>query len=337
MRGEALRSPFFVSNNNFQIMDCLNGIVGISKSANCLPNDIDTTSISGLYLDDTSKGRIPLKQAFWANLEIVKDVIPDATLEVERLVRIALSNSSSIYRRFKQINGPIGFKNNYTGVITEAGSGWRYIVYRPKTIQGSQITISNVEIHLQSGLYSGEYKLFKGSTEIDLDATPLPYTTTFNENIYIAYQDEYKPLNFKHSACCGSYAMYDGYAYVGSGEVASTSLLEFKNNNYAQGIYADVSFDCDELSFLCKVDFTRAKFPIVFAKLIQQVARRNVLNFILTSDNITPYAMVKADELATIAEYLDNDISTMLGWMPENYDYSDCFICNGQYKGDILI
>lgn len=312
--------------------DCLDTLVGISLDDTCIPEGTTSESISGLWLDDTSKGRVPLKPAFWAKMTEVERIVPDAVNEAMR--RLIIATDYRLRRKYGSINAKIGFANNYTSSISTAGSGWRYLVIRPKNIKGSTITIKDVQIFTLSGKVT-EFKVFKGSTEI-VDYVP-GYTTLFDENIYITYQAVSKPLNFKHTTCCGNVATHDGYSYVGSGEVADTANLTWAANDYCMGIQAAVEFTCDPFSLMCAVNYQKTAFGIVFAKLVQQIARLNIIAYIMTNDNMTPYLIAKGEDLAIITEYLTQDVDKMLNYLPEAYDMTDCYLCDGQYKGEILI
>ena len=98
-----------------------------------------------------------------------------------------------------------------------------------------------------------------------------------------------------------------------------------------------VIFDCDGFQFMQNLDYTKSPFGIVFAKLVQQIARKNIGYWIMTNENISAYSNAKDEELRSILEYLSGDIQTMISYLPENYDHSDCYRCNGVYKDEILI
>jgi hypothetical protein len=119
--------------------------------------------------------------------------------------------------------------------------------------------------------------------------------------------------------------------------VAAVADLEFLSSNYCQGIEIKGVLDCDGFKFIDELNYQTNVFGIVYAKLVQQIARYNIGYWIMTNNKVTPYAMVKEEELTTVMEYLKQDIDTMLKFLPENYDHSDCYVCSGMYKSEILI
>lgn len=324
-------------------MECLTDIIGVTQDTTCLVG-ASTTSKSGLYIDDNSAGRIPVRQGFWDNITEVNRLVPNAVKDALNQLRMA--TEKRLTRARTSILSTIGFKDNFTGTLDSAGAGHRYMVLRPKGTRGGIINFNGVVVKLQSGNFAGSIKIIKNGVTIydsaDEDNDDLPKGVTFDEPIYITYQvasdsTSNKPLNFKHTGCCGSVVTYEGYSYVGSGEVSDLGLLTWNNNDYAQGIELKVTFDCDPFIFLCNFDFDNNPFGLVFTKLVQQIARRNLLMYMLTSDNLTPYILAREEQLLLIKEYLDKDISDMLSFAPEAYDYSDCYRCDGMHRGEILI
>ena len=301
-------------------------------------------SKSGLWVDDTSPGNLPLKQAFWGDYDKLDRLIPDAIKEAVKQVRIESDNR--LTKRYHQFFSIIGFKDTFTGTYNATSSGFRYIRLKPKAINGGLVTIKGVEIWLQNGKYSGAIKIIQN--EIEVYSGPVsaldPLTLNFVDgDIFISYPVEVgnPPRNFTHSACCGRTPTYTGYINVSSGILASESLavssLNFQSVNECQGIEVKANFDCDGFQFLCELDFERSTFGIVFAKLVQQITRLAIGYYILSSDKVTAYSMVKDEEIRTIIEYLIGDINKMVKYLPENYDHSDCYRCTGVYKGEIII
>lgn len=309
-------------------------IIGISKNPSiCVPNL--SISKSGLYLDDTSKGRIPLKQAFWSDLEVLERIIPEATEQAKRDLRIALSKR--LVKRVMDLKTEIGFKEDFTGGHVTPGQ-YKYIVLRPK-FSGATLNIMNLRAYTDTGVITSGFRFFKGGVELIN-----PSVINFDESLYIMYQTTSNPLNIKHTTCCGRYANYETYAYVGSGYFNSDgtlsdiiSKLQWYNDSYTQGIYLEGLFECDPLIGLCDLDFEKSIFGIVFAKLVQQIARQNIISYLMMNDSVTAYLDAKYDDLGLLSEYLNQDIETMLTYLPENYKMTDCYICNGIYKNEIII
>jgi hypothetical protein len=308
-------------------MECLNKIIGITKQqGDCVPYDWNYESLSGLYLDDTTKGRIPVTQGFWTETQI-ENLIPDATHEA--ITRLLVSFEKRLVRKHGQFQTKIGFKDDWTGPLPEAN--YYYLALKPKGIKGAMMTINGVKIYTVNGLHTGD--IYMNGVVADFSK---PITLKLDDTIYIAYQGA-APKDFKHTACCNKIVGYKSYLWVGSGTAENLNDIKFLDNDYAQGIELDVIFDCDPLEFLCNVDFKKHTFGVVFAKLVQQIARHNIAYWILSDDKISPYSMVKEDEINVIMAYLSQDIETMLNYLPENLNMSDCYVCNGVYSHDFLI
>ena len=313
-------------------------IIGISKDPTiCVPNE--SISKSGFYLDDTSKGRIPLKQAFWCDMEELDRVIPEATDQVIKDLRVKIHNR--LVKRFMNQNSKIGFKDDFTGGLSVVGNT-RFITIMPKEIRGGIVTIKDIKVYTEGGqIDKSLVRVYKG--DVLLEDVTYPLFVQFDEPIFLVYQSASLPLNIKHTGCCGKIVTHSNYSYVGSGSFNAVvdndaeilSGLKWYNNDYTMGFYVDVDFDCDPLIDLCKVDFQRSPFGIVFAKLVQQTARLNIISQLLLSDKVTAYVDAKSEDLALVTEYLNEDVKTMLNWLPENYNMSDCYACNGIYKGEI--
>lgn len=319
-------------------MECLVNIVGVSASANaCIPA-ASTTSKSGLFLDDPSAGFFPVKEAFWANLGDVTRIVPTGVKDALNMVRIA--TEKRLRRTAHAVTTTIGFKDNYTSQIDVASDGVRFLVLKPKGVRGGMIRINSIAAYLVGGAYAGEFTVYKGSTEIT--GFTLPYIGLFDEPYYITYQvasdtTNNKPKNFKHTGCCGSTPTYTGYAWVGSGEVDDAANLQWVNSDYTMGIEVKAAFDCDGFQFMCDYDYVNTRFGVAFAKLVQQVCRRNMIMYALASDNITPYILAREEQILAVKEYLDKDIEELVNYEPEVYDHSDCYQCNGMYRGEILV
>lgn len=319
-------------------MDCLNNIVGITDTPNlCLP--IYTTSVSGLYLEDTSSGRIPLSSAFYTNTQLIEKLIPDAVKEAIREVRLA--TEKRLLRVYNSHMTTIGYRNDYTGLMS-ATTGYYFIALKPKNIRGAIMKLNAITIFTQSGKHTGNIKILQGiygETVLydGLIGNFEPMTIDMShEDIFVCYQGA-APRNFMHRGCCGKTPKYSGYVWVGSGTVDDLENIQYQDSEYCQGIELQVIFDCDGFQFLDKLDFQRSPFGIVFAKLVQQIARKNVGYWLLTDSNVTAYSMVKEEEIRAVLDYLVNDIREMIAYLPENYDHSDCYRCTGVFKDEILI
>lgn len=317
-------------------MECLFDIVGLSQDPEvCNLYLLSNESKSGLYIDDTSKGRIPVDQAFFSNTVLLEHLIPQAVNQAIQKIHVACERR--LVRHYGVNRCTIGYKDDWTDYLP-ASTDYYYLCIKGKGIRGGIVQFNKIKIHTQSGLHTGNIVIYSDGAEIYngnlSDFTPK--TISIENDIFIAYKGA-RPKNFKHTGCCGKYPQYQGYVLVGSGIGATTNDFIYEDSSYSNGIELDVTFDCYPWGFLCNLDFTKSTFGVVFAKLVQQIARSNIGYWIMTDDKISPYSQVKSEELQVILEYLDQDIQSMLNYLPENLSQSDCFICNGVYKNEILI
>lgn len=320
-------------------MDCLNNIVGIIETPTVeLPNI--TTSDSGLWLEDTSAGRVPLKAAFYNDTTRIEGIIPDAVKDALKALRI--ESDQRLTKMYTDVHSTIGFPLDYTGFLPASGDLY-YLYLNPKEIKGAVIRIKEIKIHTTEGLFTGTFNIYKDDTLIfkDIVANFNPITLDLDGIITISYLGN-PPKNFKHTSCCGRYPTHTGYVSVGSGTVSQMPgdlplRQNLPNSVYNNGIEVVCTFDCDPYSFLCDLDFERTTFGMTFAKLVQQIARKNIIYWLISNNKVTAFATCKEDQLNGILEYLIDDIETMLRFLPENYDHSDCYTCNGIYKGEIEV
>jgi len=318
-------------------MECLINIVGITENVSNCPERLAwiTESKSGLFLDDTSQGRIPLSGAFFTTEQIVEQLVPNAVNEA--IQKLQLACERRLVKHYGTHTCTIGFSKDYTGSLN-ATDDYYYLVIKGKDIRGGLVQINKIVIHTLAGKHTGDVLIMQDGVEIYNGAIGSYTSKTLNieSDIYIAYKGS-APLNFKHKGCCGNYPQYQGYVYVGSGTAATTDDFVYVESEYSNGIELNVTFDCYPWAFLCNLDFKQSTFGVVFAKLVQQIARANVGYYIMTDDKISGYSQVREEELKIILEYLAADIKSMLDYLPENLSQTDCYICNGVYKNEILI
>ena len=317
--------------------DCLQNLVGLIGAENpCLPDLEISESSSGLYVDDTTAGHIPLKASFWTDYDRIDRILPDAIQEAVKQTKQVIDKK--LVKNFRTHNSRIGFKDDYTGFL-QATDGYYMMSICPKKINGGVIRINNVDIYTQSGKFTGSFHVVQDgipTTKTSLTWESKNYHS--ESNIYIMYQGD-RPKDFLHSGCCGNTPTYTGWIKVGGGIINSMNDAEFLTSNYCHGIELNITFDCNGFSesMWCNIDFDNSNFGYAFASLIQMIARKNIAYNVLTSDVVTPYLITSREEVQTIISYLTSEIDITLNYLKESYGHSDCYRCNGIYKGEILI
>ena len=302
-------------------MECLQNIVGLIGVENdCLPDLSVSESLSGLYVDDTTAGHIPLKASFWTDYDRIDRIIPDAINEAIKQTRQTIDKK--LTRNFRTHNTKIGFKDDYTNFI-QATDGYYMMSICPKKINGGTIRINTVDIWTINGKHTGNFNVVQdGVPTTKTSATWYPKNYHSESDIYIMYQGD-RPRDFLHSGCCGKSAGYSGWAKVGGGIIASMNDAEFLESNYCHGIELNVTFDCNGFSesIFCNIDYQNSNFGYAFASLIQLIARKNIAYNILSSDVVTPYLITSKEDVQTIINYITDEIQVTLNYLKESYGH----------------
>jgi len=325
-------------------MDCLLNIVGLTKTENNC-EDASEESISGLYLNDTTAGRIPLKTAFWNECEILETVIPDAVNEA--ITQLQVYTNKRLSKGYREQFTTIGFKSDWNDYLA-ANSGFYFMLLKPKTIRGGIFTIKEINFHLNV-VENVSFKIIQDGVNLynGLRSEFVPMTVNLDNDLFVVFQTANRVKNFGYkgcSTCQNKQPTHTGYLQIGSGIVDSledlptndNSCTSYLGSSYTYGIEIKGNLDCDGFYMMCDLDFKRSAFGKTFAYLVQQIARKNIAYWLMTNDKITPYTIAKGDELNTIMTYLIDEIEKSLKYLPEMYDHSDCYVCSGMRKGEIL-
>jgi len=317
--------------------DCIQNIVGILGAEDeCLPDINLETSLSGLYLDDTTAGNIPLKASFWTNYDRIERIIPDAVDEAIKQTRQRID--LKLTRNYKAHNTKIGFKDDFTDYLP-ATDGYYMMCIRPKKINGGIIRINAIDIWTSGGKHTSDFHVVQdGVPTTKTSATWEAKNYHSESNIYIMYHGD-RPRDFLHKGCCGRGNGYSGWVSIGGGVIESMNDAVYMDSNYCYGVELNVTFDCDGFSesMFCNLDYEKSNFGYAFAILVQMIARKNIAYNVLTSDVVTPYLITSKEEVKGIITYLTDEIEITLNYLKESYGYSDCYRCNGMYKGEIII
>lgn len=318
-------------------MDCIKNIVGLLKEDDCCLINLNyTESLSGLYLDDTTAGRIPLSVQFFSNYENYERIIPEAINEAINVTRHKLD--INLVKKYRQNRSLIGYRDDWTDFV-QSTADWYYLSIKPFQINGGTIRLNAITIYTINGKHTGNVLVLRDGTELynGTIASFVPLNIDMTENIYIAYKGD-RPRNFKHTGCCGKTGTYRGWCEIGSGIEAETTDFKHNLSDWSNGIELDVTFDCNGFgSIFCNTDFKNSGFGYAFASLVQMIARKNLAYYILTNDKINSYLLVQKEEINNIIGYLTSEIDKTLNYLPQAYNDSDCYICNGLYKGQILV
>lgn len=311
-------------------MDCIKDIIGVTKNGcDCLEIDA-SKSLSGLYLDDTTEGRIPLSSALFdcgdpntkSFLERVVEDAKNAALE-----ELTMSLEDFYIKKVIETKVKVPKKSDYSGAV--ANGNYYTFSIRPLmpdlvmkinsfdvlTISGSIDDASIIEIY-QDG------KVIESGTKSDLAGKKIHLKTDT-----IFKFEATQPRNHKHR-CCGNSESYGSLVRMGGSSENGSDIL-FKESQYSHGVKMDASIYCDPYSFMCGFDFTQG-WGLVFAKTVQLIARKSLASWILDSGKVTTYTTTNQDRLLDLMNWYDNQIEKRLKFLPTRYSYSNCY-CNSRH------
>lgn len=321
-------------------MECLEFVIGLSKTGcDCVGLAESTESLSGLYLDDTNMGRLPLSATVFdcsdtAAIDFLNRLVPNAVNEMNELLYRRME--STLVSNFKDYNFKIPNKLSYSNKLP-ATDGWYFMSIKPKVVRGTKLKITAIGI---LG-HTGEVKIIDEFGEEFFADTLSNFTETIltlDREYYIAYQSATRPndIKFNCSSCNGT-PQWMNYFYAGGGIVDDLDNLDHVTSEYSYGVQLTAVAQCDSLAPLCDLDFENDGWGRVYAMAVLNIARKNLAAWILSSGQITNYVTTNGEELPALIEYYMKEIDDRVKFLPTAYNLTDCYRCGYISKGDILI
>lgn len=321
-------------------MDCLANIIGLSVTGcDCVELNPSDESLSGLYLDDTTEGRLPLSATIFDcsdndAVTFLNRLVPDAVSELNNLLYMEFEKQ--LVRKYKDYNFKLPRKLSYSSQLA-ATSGYYFACYKPKVIRGNNMTIKTVSI---KG-HTGNIKLIDEFDEIlfdDVIAAWSEITLPMDRTYFIAYQSSTRPNDIKYKCgSCSSSEQYENFMTAGGGIVDDLANLEFTTSEYSYGIQIDAHLDCDPLAPLCDLDYLTNGWGRVYAYAVLNIARKNLAAWLVSSGQITNYITTNGEELPILIELYNKNIQERIKFLPAAYNLTDCYQCGYISKGQILI
>lgn len=320
-------------------MECLNNVIGLSKTGyDCLNLDA-SESLSGLYLDDTNMGRLPLSATVFdcsdeQAIDFLERLIPNAVNEMNELLYRRME--STLVANFKDYNFNLPKKPSYSNLLP-ATDGWYFMSIKPKVVRGTKLKIKSIAINGHTGIVK---IIDEFGTEIfsNTIANFIETTVTLDREYYIAYQSSTRPRDINYDCNCGSgRPQWENYFYAGGGIVDDLDNLDHITSNHSYGIRITAVAQCDSLAPLCDIDFVNDGWGRVYAMAVLNIARKNLAAWILSSGQITNYVTTNGEELPSLIEFYMKEIDDRVKFLPTAYNLTDCYRCGYISKGDILI
>lgn len=332
-------------------ISCYNNIVGVSQNGcSCISESSD--SLSGLYLDDTTIGHIPLNASIFSCNDA--DISAFLTTLIEKSTNQVIANLRKasdriMNKRYLDMSTVIGWKDSWTEHLN-IETNWFYLAIKPKFKRGLYFKIESIEWLIQETGRTINYQIFdefgngiQSGNDLSLfEEVALP----MDRKYFICVMDDAgtpHPKNTTAKTCCGYSPTYPTYVDIGSGYVDNYADLQnqpattFKKSIDTYGIIVTGQFICNGYDFICGLDFKNSNFGSLFANTVQQQARLNLAMWLVSNNKVTNYVLLNGDQLAQTMSYLQEKIDENLNYLPTIYNYSDCYNCPGSYKGSILI
>lgn len=318
-------------------MNCIDNIIGVSRNGcECLEVD-SSTSLSGLYLDDTTEGRIPLSAAIYDcgdadTVDFLNRIVVDA--KNSALEKLSMSLESYFIKKFANASVSIPKKSDYSGPIAE--KDYYTFSIRPK-VPNLTLYIQSFDILLMTGEFPEDtiIEIWQDGVKID-EGTK---TQFIEKRIQIKCDTIFKwtstaVRDIKHR-CCGAGSQWDSLVLFGGSSEDGEDII-YKDSQYSYGVKMKARLHCDYYAFLCDFDFTHG-WGMVLAKLVQLIARRNLATWLIDNGKVTTYTTTNEDRLYDLMTMYEKEIDLRLKFLPTEYSYSDCF-CNSRHiKGSIIV
>lgn len=308
-------------------------IIGLTRQEdNCLGIEY-TQSKSGLYLDDTTEGRLPLSPSFFLDRNddiaaFLKQVIADSFTETKDILYQEIATN---YFMEKSSNFVCPKRMNGNSRLS-AGT-WYFMAIKPYYRRGGYIRIDKVVIETASS-----FKIIDESLETLYDGTIndfQPMTLQMDQCYFIAYQSESRPYNHKY-VCCNKQPEWLRYMKGGGGSVSDLADLEWKQSEYSHGVQIHGYGSCDPLWNLCDLDFKTDGYARVFARLLLMVTRKNLAEWMVNSDLVSPYILTNREDIQALITYYNAEIKDRREFLPTVNHNSDCYQCGASMMGSII-
>lgn len=321
-------------------MECLNNVIGLSKNGcDCVELNASEESLSGLYLDDTTEGRLPLSATIFDcsdndTVSFLERLIPNAVNELNNLLYMEFENQ--LVRKYKDYNFKLPKKLSYSNQLP-ATTGWYFACYKPKVIRGNYMRIKSVSI---KG-FTGTIKLFDEFGDVYFEDSIGAFEEQkllLDRTYFIAYQSTTRPNDIKYKCgSCNSSEQYENFLRAGGGIIDDLDNIDFTTSEYSYGIQIDCHLECDALAPLCDLDYTNNPWAHTYAFTVLNIARKNLAAWLVSSGQITNYITTQGEEIPALIELYNQNINERVKFLPKAYNLTDCYQCGYISKGQIRI
>lgn len=351
-------------------MDCLNGIIGITKTnCPCLQMDLTpeevvelSTSKSGLFLDELEGGiflrdvvQLDKCQTF---IEIQKSAINTAIKHFSADLFARLNERVQV--RKTAFVGEIG-KPSYSASLPVEGR-LQFVKLTPNKESDAIVHLNLIRVFLNQDTTTNVWliEMKEGETEgtilqtqnvtssngiltVPVNASlPLKRNGSF-VTYYVVFEriGEIKPRNIKSSCGCSGGDAYAKHISVGGGEAeVFSSLHSAKTDEFTHGFSLDVEIKCETGSLICKEYDENDAVALVTAFAILFKAGELVIENILNSGEVNRFTMLRNEHLWGKRNHFRKEYFDRIDYLSKVIDVtsSDCYICRSDsfFLGNII-
>lgn len=357
------------------VFKCLFPLVGLRKkpcNIECyederIPSVFDSKDLfyssTNYYVSnllDLEEELFSIKKSNQGIFKMFLDSKVNATQSVEFDIRNAII--SEYDNRFSSWNGSLGESKKNQLASTKEYSA---LIISPDSIKGGGLFINSLNFCTKEPKENIELRIFRSddmSTTLHVIKDLKSDLNKLSQKIYLPFDFEENcdetpsyVLVWKSEGCevyknkidcgCGgsNKTKYKKYLTVQGSTFDESDEPKCKNITY--GLSIDATFSCDPLDWVCKCS-NIADFEMinVLSKILQLKTTIELINKILSSNNLNYFTLVSRESLFGKKKAFVNKYENLIMWLVENINvskYTDCLKCKTKkrriLKGQILV
>lgn len=350
-----------------RIEDCLLPIIGITNRDCDCPEDEKpedaTDSQSGLFVDDIFEGIALFKigsslkcgDKIWdvlvaARSKAVESFITRLSEGIDQLHRETVTPFHGTIGDPSQVVKKVATSKQFA--VIELKAGHKAPAGMVNRLRGVNLFIDtpgvyNVKI-LENGVEKEDFDVTVTSgTQPTYHKLTTPYIMEFlsSEGEQKVYHITYdlqgaKPYDTRFHCNCGSPPNWTKYIRYGSTLNDTADLNVQKNNRKMFGLSLHVGISCG-LQWMCSTwNFQLSPWARTMAKCLQLMSILNCTKYLLNSGEINRISLLEGEELAALADQLENQIDGRLNYLSTHLpaEAKNCWTCKSRiWKGEISV
>lgn len=341
-------------------MDCLNNIIGISRTTcPCLLDGLTSEQIeemrlskSGLYLDELP-GALALKDI--GDIGGCLDYFEGAKESLQLAYKM-FSDDLEIVMANKYVDKPkyIGDLGNpsFAGFLAKTKQ-YQFMQVVPNRPGDAAIILKNIKLTVSAtdvidffllAGYPGENPQVIYTTQVNTVANfgvsiPLPQNkvlpTASNGrelSYYFAWKGSTGTVGRDNKLSCGCSGgnPYEEYVYLKGGESDNLGMQNTRNDEYSHGFNVSVTISCEAGRLACREYDAKNSIAVATAVAVQNLANYILNEKMLKSSNIKRVTMMNREHLYGKRNHFKKVYEETMQWLVLGLDVtkSGCWICN---------